>query len=581
MLENVVVIGAVALGPKAACRYKRLNPEGRVVMLDRGGRISYGGCGIPYFVSGEVAGPDELQTTTFNMLRDTAFFRDTKGIEARPRTEALAIDREARTVLARNLDTGVEELLPYDKLVLATGSSPRSLPIAGADLPGVHSVAALEAAIAIRARLGEGTVRSAVVVGAGFIGLEMAEALRRQGAAVTVVEYAPGVLPTVLGPTLARMAQRHMEQKGVAFRLAAQATAVEGAGKVERVVVQGPDGVETIAADLVLMAVGVRPNSELARAAGLEVSPRGGVVVDERLCTSDPRIFAGGDCAEIKNLVTGQGFHLPLGSLANRQGRVIGDNLCGLDSRFPGAAGAWCVKLFERNAAGVGLTLEAARRAGLDAVNVHVSQYDRAHFYPNKGVMFLELVAERGTGRVLGVQGFSAMGDALVGRIGAVAALMPHKPTTTDISLLELPYSPPFNSAMDVLNMLGNVAENILAGRNRSLDPLEFARIFAARDSGEAFLLDCREIESAAPFLKAYPEVWHHIPQGELAGRLAEVPRDRKVVLLCNSGARSYEALLTLMGAGFADVVNVAGGIVSLMGAGVAPKPATRDAGKQ
>lgn len=574
MRENIVVIGAVALGPKAACRYKRLNPEGRVVMLDRGRRISYGGCGIPYFVSGEVADADELQTTTFNMLRDPAFFRATKDVEVRPRTEALAIDRAARTVRTRNLDTGVEELLPYDKLVLATGSSPRSLPIPGADLPGVHAVADLEAAIAIREAVAAGAASRAVVVGAGFIGLEMAEALTRRGAAVTVVEYAPGVLPTVLGPTLAQMARRHMEQKGVAFRLAAQVTAVEGAGRVGRVVVQGPEGAETIAADLVLLAVGVRPNSELARAAGLEVSPLGGIVVDEGLRTSDPRIFAGGDCAEIKNLVTGQGFHLPLGSLANRQGRVIGDNLCGLDSRFSGAAGAWCVKLFERSAAGVGLTLEAARRAGLDAVNVHVSQYDRAHFYPDKGVMFLEMVAERGTGRVLGVQGFSAMGDALVGRIGAVSALMPHRPVTADVSLLELPYSPPFNSAMDVLNMLGNVAENILAGRNRSVDPLEFARLFDARGEAGVFLLDCREIESAAPFLRAYPGVWNHIPQGELAGRLAEVPRDRKVVLICNSGARSYEALLTLAGAGFPDVVNVAGGIVSLMGAGVAPKPA-------
>jgi len=575
MRENVVVIGAVALGPKAACRYKRLNPEGRVTMVDRGGRISYGGCGIPYFVSGDVSDADELQSTSFHMVRDAAFFRDIKGIEARPRTEALAIDRANGTVRVLNLDTGVEETLAYDKLVLATGASPRRLPIPGADLPGVHAVSDLEAAMDIRARLTKGDVSNVVVVGAGFIGLEMAVAFSDMwGLPTTVVEYAPSVLPTVLGPTLARMAQKHMEDKGVAFRLAAQVTAVEGEGKAERVVVKGPDGVETIAADMVIMAVGVRPNSELAKAAGLEVSPRGGIVVDAGLRTSDPRIFAGGDCVEIKNIVTGQPFQLPLGSLANRQGRVIGDNLCGMDSRFPGAAGSWCVKLFERSAAGVGLTLEAAQRAGLDAVRVHVSQFDRAHFYPDKDFMFLEMVAERGSNRVLGVQGFSSMGDGLVGRIGAVAALMPHKPVTADISLLELPYSPPFNSAMDILNVLGNVAENILAGRNHSVDPLEFARLFADRDSGEAFFLDCREFGNAAPFLAAYPGVWHHIPQGQLAGRLDEVPRDRKVVALCNSGARSYEALVTLTAAGFPNVVNVAGGMASLTNAGVAPKTA-------
>ncbi len=573
MRENIVVIGAVALGPKAACRYKRLNPEGRVVLLDRGQRISYGGCGIPYYVSGDVSDADELQSTSFHMKRDVAFFRDTKDIEARPGVEALCIDRAGKTVRVRDLATGAEENLPYDKLVLATGSSPRSLPIPGADLPGVFAVADLDAAIKIREGLTAGKVASAVVVGAGFIGLEMAVALADMwGIETTVVEYAQGVLPTVLGPTLAQMAQLHMEEKGVHFRLGAQVAALEGDGNVERVVVKSAAGVETIDADLVIMSVGVTPNSQLAKACGLEVSPRGGIVVDEQLRTSDPCIFAGGDCAEIRNLVTGQYFFLPLGSLANRQGRIIGDNLCGLGSRFPGAAGAWCVKLFEQSAAGVGLTLEAARRAGFDAVNVHVSQLDRAHFYPDKDFMFLELVAERGTGRVLGVQGVSAMGDALVGRIGAVSALMPHKPTTADLSLLELPYSPPFSSAMDIVNMLGNVAENILTGRNRSIDPLEFASLFDDRQSGATFFLDCRELGNAAPFIEKYPGLWHHIPQGQLAARLAEVPRDRRVVLLCNTGTRSYEAFVTLASAGYTDVVNVSGGMVSLHHTGTDPK---------
>ncbi|MDP2847171.1 MAG: FAD-dependent oxidoreductase [Humidesulfovibrio sp.] len=573
MRENIVVIGAVALGPKAACRCKRLNPEARVILLDRGARISYGGCGIPYYVSGDVSDADELQSTSFHMLRDAAFFRDTKDVEARPRTEALSIDRAAKTVRVKNLDTDSEELLPYDKLVLATGSTPRSLPIPGAELPGVFAVADLDAAVNIRAGLTAGQVGSAVVVGAGFIGLEMAVALADMwGIETTVVEYAPLALPTVLSPTLASMVQRHMEEKGVQFRLAAQVTAIEGDGKAERVRVKTAQGEEILDADLVIMAVGVTPNTGLAKAAGLSVSPRGGIVIDEEMRTSDPDIFAGGDCAEIKNLVTGQDFFLPLGSLANRQGRVIGDNLCGLHSRFPGAAGAWCVKLFDQNAAGVGLTLEAARRAGLDAVSVHVSQFDRAHFYPDKDFMFLELVAERGTRRVLGVQGVSAMGDALVGRIGAVSALMPHKPTTTDLALMELPYSPPFNSAMDILNMLGNVGENILTGRNSSVDPLEFAALFDDRANPELFFLDCRELGNAAPFLAKYPGVWNHIPQGQLAGRLGEVPRDRKVVLLCNSGARSYEAFLTLAYAGFTNVVNVAGGMASLHTAGVDPK---------
>jgi rhodanese-related sulfurtransferase len=392
------------------------------------------------------------------------------------------------------------------------------------------------------------------------------------GTETTVVEYAPTVLPTVLSPALAGMIQLHMREKDVSFRLGAQVARIEGEGKVERVVVATAEGEEVIETDLVILSVGVTPNTELAKAAGLAVSPRGGLVVDGRLRTSDPDIYAGGDCAEIENLVTGQPFFLPLGSLANRQGRVIGDNICGLSSRFPGAAGAWCVKLFEQNASGVGLTFAAAQRAGFDAVSVIVSQFDRAHFYPDKDFMFLELVAERGTGRVLGAQGVCRLGDALVGRIGAVSALMPHKPTVTDLSLLELPYSPPFNSAMDIVNMLGNVGENILAGRNSSIDPLEFAQLFDRREDKGLFFLDCRELPNAAPFLQTYPGVWHNIPQGQLAGRLAEVPRDRKVVLVCNSGARSYEAFVTLAHAGYRDVVNVAGGMATLKQAGVEPK---------
>jgi NADPH-dependent 2,4-dienoyl-CoA reductase/sulfur reductase-like enzyme/rhodanese-related sulfurtransferase len=569
MGRNIVVIGAVALGPKAACRLKRLEPEAQVIMIDRGLRISYGGCGIPYYVSGDVGEAAELQSTSFHMLRDEKFFRDTKGIEVRPGVEALAIDRAARTVRARNLASGAEELLPYDKLVLATGSTPRKLPIPGADLPGVFAVADLDAAVDIRARLTAGGIGSAVVIGAGFIGLEMANALADMwGVETTVVEYAERVLPTVLGPTLAHMARLHMEGKGVAFRLGCQVTAVEGDGRAERV--QLGNG-ETLAADLVIMAVGVAPNSALAREAGLAVSPRGGITVNERLETSDPDIFAGGDCVELPGLVTGQPMYLPLGSLANRQGRVIGDNLAGGDSRTPGTVGSWCVKLFDLAAAGTGLTLEAAQRAGLDAVHVHASQLDRAHFYPDKGFMFLDMVAERGTGRVLGVQGVSEMGDALIGRIGAVAAMLPHRATVAEVGNVELPYSPPFTTALDILNMLANVAENVLAGRNRSVLPHEFAELFADRESGKTYFLDCRELGNAAPFVEKYPGLWHHIPQGELARRVGEVPRDRRVVLLCNTGARSYEALITLAAAGIADAVNVAGGMVSLQHSGVEP----------
>jgi len=568
MQKHVVIIGAVALGPKAAARFKRLDPDSRVTMIDREKLISYGGCGIPYFVSGDVSDAVELQKTAFHMVRDEEFFRATKGVDVRTETEAVAIDRAAKTVTVRHLPTGREETLKYDKLVLATGSSPAALPVPGAQLGGIHAVNGLDAAQRIRALVSGGKVSRAVVVGAGFIGLELAVALADMwGVETTVVEFRDQILPGVIGGNLARMAQKHMEEKGVVFRLGEQVRSFEGnaEGQVARV---STDKAE-LEADLVIVAIGVRPNSGLARDAGLGVSERGGIKVDDQLRTSDPDIYAGGDCVELKNLITGGAAYLPLGSLANRQGRVIGTNLAGGASTFAGAVGSWCVKLFDLSAAGTGLTLAAAKAAGFDALNVHVSQLDRAHFYPDKGLMSLELVVERKNGRVLGMQGLAVMGDALVGKVDVVAALLHTSPTVEDLSGLEMAYSPPFAAALDILNVLGNATENILAGRNKGIQVDDFAKLWAGRTAQGPYILDCREHANVEELLRKHPAHWHNIPQGQLRERLAEIPRDTGVVLVCNTGARSYEAFITLAHAGFGDVVSVEGGMTAVLAAGV------------
>jgi NADPH-dependent 2,4-dienoyl-CoA reductase/sulfur reductase-like enzyme/rhodanese-related sulfurtransferase len=565
MPQQVVIIGGVALGPKAACRFKRLQPESNVIMLDRSPRISYGGCGIPYYVSGEVSDITGLQSTAFHMVRDPEFFHDVKDVDARADTEVVAVDRAAKTVAARHLPTGRQDVIPYDKLVLATGSSPRKLPIAGVDLPGVHTVDSLEAAEAIKKSVSAGGVGSVAVIGSGFIGLEMAVAFADMwGLDVTVIELFDQILPGVTGPTLSTMARKHMEEKGVVFRLAEQVKAIEGDGKVERVVTDKGE----VPADLVILSVGVVPNSGLAKAAGLDVSPRGGVIVDAYMRTSDPDIYAGGDCVEVKNLVTGQPMYLPLGSMANRQGRVIGDNLAGGASRFEGVVGSWCVKLFDLAAAGTGLTQAAATRAGFDAVTTHITAVDRAHFYPEHALVSLELVAERGTKRVLGLQGVGTMGDALVGKINTVAAMLPHKPTVADVSNVEVAYSPPFASAMDILNTVANAADNILSGQNKGISVTEFASLWADPASG-VHIIDCRENPQGGPLVEKHPGRWHNIPQGQLRGRLAEVPKDKPVILMCNTGARSYEALVTLADAGFQNVVSVEGGMAAVKAAGV------------
>nr|3IWA_A Chain A, FAD-dependent pyridine nucleotide-disulphide oxidoreductase [Nitratidesulfovibrio vulgaris DP4] len=462
-LKHVVVIGAVALGPKAACRFKRLDPEAHVTMIDQASRISYGGCGIPYYVSGEVSNIESLQATPYNVVRDPEFFRINKDVEALVETRAHAIDRAAHTVEIENLRTGERRTLKYDKLVLALGSKANRPPVEGMDLAGVTPVTNLDEAEFVQHAISAGEVSKAVIVGGGFIGLEMAVSLADMwGIDTTVVELADQIMPGFTSKSLSQMLRHDLEKNDVVVHTGEKVVRLEGEnGKVARVITDK----RTLDADLVILAAGVSPNTQLARDAGLELDPRGAIIVDTRMRTSDPDIFAGGDCVTIPNLVTGKPGFFPLGSMANRQGRVIGTNLADGDATFPGAVGSWAVKLFEGSASGAGLTVEGALREGYDAVNVHVEQFDRAHFYPEKTIMTLQLVVDRPTRRVLGIQGFSTLGDALTARINAVATMLASKPTVEDISNAEVVYSPPFASAMDIVNVAGNVADNVLAGR--------------------------------------------------------------------------------------------------------------------
>jgi NADPH-dependent 2,4-dienoyl-CoA reductase/sulfur reductase-like enzyme/rhodanese-related sulfurtransferase len=562
MSQHVVIIGAVALGPKAAARFKRMEPGSRVTMIDRADVISYGGCGIPYFVSGDVSDVSQLRETSFHMLRDEEFFRQTKGVDVFTGVEALSIDRHARRVRTRHVNSGKEGSLVYDKLVIAVGAAPRKLRLPGEDLTGVHYVSNLHDATRIHDAVSKGGVHKAVVVGAGFIGLEMAEALADMwGVQTTVVELAGQIMPRYASSALARMAMRHMEQHDVVFHLNEQVREIHGEnGKVTGL----STGERTLEADMVIISAGVIPNSRLAREAGLDVSCRGGIVVNTRLQTSDPCIFAGGDCVEIRHQITGDPFYLPMGSMANRQGRVIGTNLSGGTTQFEGAVGTFVVKLFEKSVAGTGLPLSTALDRGYDAVSVMIVQPDRAHFYPTKEPMTLELVFEKGTRRILGIQGFGGAGDAMVGRINSVAAMLKFRPTIEDLSHLEMAYSPPFSSAMDILNSLGNMADNVLAGRNMVAGPEEFANLWGTGNGDGPYFLDCREENDALTLLELLGDRWHNIPQGRIRDRHDEIPRNKPIVIVCNTGARSYEALIVLHDLGFKNLASVQGGMAAL-----------------
>ncbi len=569
MPEKILIVGGVALGPKAASRCKRLMPDAEVTLVDENVYISYGGCGIPYYVSGEVQNLDDLRATPYHTIRDPEFFRAMKGVTVRNQTRALSIDRAAKTLLVKDVISGKEEKLPYDKLVLATGASPRVPPVEGKDLKNVLSLTRLEAADAIRTACQEGKINEAVIVGGGFIGLEAAVALADMwGVKVSVVEMMDQILPGVLSHSLARMAEHDCVSHKVDVYASEKVLKLEGKdGAVSKVVTDKRE----LPAQLVIFAAGFIPNGRLAKDAGLDVAPFGAVVVDEHMRTSDPAIYAGGDCVAIRNIITDKLGYLPLGSMANRQGRVIGTNLAGGDATFPGYVGTWAVKLFEMSFCGTGLTVERARKEGYDAIGVSVEQLDRAHFYPEKNMMSLELVVDKPTRRVLGIQGACSAGDALKARVDAVAGVLQYaRPTVEDISNLEVSYAPPFASAMDVVNVVGNVADNVLAGRFKPVTGDQFMELWKKRDQNHIFFIDARPAKAGQAVQAQHPE-WHSIPLEEIAARVNEVPKDQPVAIICNTGLRAYDSLLILARNGITDVVNSTGGMQAVGKMGLKP----------
>ncbi|MCR5814462.1 MAG: FAD-dependent oxidoreductase [Desulfovibrio sp.] len=571
MAQKVVIIGGVALGPKAACRCMRLAPDTELTLVDENTFISYGGCGLPYYVSGEIQALDALRSTNYQVVRDPGFFARMKGFTVRNQTRALSIDRAQKTVRIRNLATQTEEDLPYDKLVLATGAKPRVPNVDGHDLGNVFTLTKLEDAQRIRQACENGSVTEAVIVGGGFIGLESAVALADMwGVKVTVLEMDGYLMRSVLPESLGLMAEHDLVQHKVSVCKSEKLLKIEGKnGKVCRVVTNK----QTIEAQLVIIAAGFIPNGQLAAQAGLETIGNGAIKVDQWMRTTDPDIYAGGDCCALKNIITGKYGYLPLGSLSNRQGRVIGSNLAGGSDTFPGFVGTWAIKLFDLSIASTGMTINRARMEGFDAISVCAEQLDRAHFYPEKDMMCLEIVVEKGTRRVLGMQGASVNGHGLKARIDAVSACLQYaKPTVNDISNLEVGYAPPFAAAMDIVNVAGNVADNVLSGRFTPISGQEFVKLWQERGDNHIFFIDARPARAGKAMEEKNPD-WHAIPLEEIEQRLDELPKDRQIAIICNTGLRSYESLLIMQRkGGLNNVINSLGGMQALKQMGLEEK---------
>jgi NADPH-dependent 2,4-dienoyl-CoA reductase/sulfur reductase-like enzyme len=559
MTENILIIGGVAAGPKTACRLKRLNPEARITIVDQDSLISYGGCGIPYYVSGDVSDEKELRSTSFHAVRDPLFFENAKGVSVLTRTRANAIDRKAKEVSVTNLDSGESATLPYDKLVLCTGSQPNRVPIPGADLAGVYLISDLHQAIAIKERIAKGKVGRVVVIGGGPIGVEMAESFGDLwGLDTTIVELMPQLLPRIVDPIFARMLDRHLTDHGITIFTEEMVQAIVQEGEGYRVRTDKRE----LPADLIVMAVGVRPRSELARAAGLLVGATGGVVVNSRLQTSDPAIYAAGDCIETNHLVSGKRVCAPFGSLANRQGRVVADNLAGIPSLFPGVINSFIMKAFDIAIGATGMSLETALADGFDADRVFTAQSDRAHFFPTQSIIPLAMVFDRRSRQVLGVQGFGPMGDAVLARLDAAAGLIANGARVEDFINLEMAYAPPFATALDALNATANVAENALAGRLRTVEMGAFLAWMESPDLHPDWLaLDIRHPNEAGPFKAAFAERWLTIPYLEVRARRHEVPRDRPLIIICDAGTRSYEVQCFLDSIGKQNTLVLGGGL--------------------
>ncbi|NOQ47197.1 MAG: pyridine nucleotide-disulfide oxidoreductase, partial [Desulfobulbaceae bacterium] len=562
MSKKIVVIGGVAAGPKAACHLKRLQPGWDITVVDQDSLISYGGCGIPYYVCGDVSDESELRSTSFHMVRDVPFFEKAKGLNVLTSTKALAIDRKAKTVQVENVENGEKQDLPYDKLMLATGGRPFVLPIEGTDLDGVFTIADLHKAIEIKKRIASGMVGKAVVIGGGAIGIEMAEALTDLwGVETSLIEFMPQLLPRIVDWQFAAMLKTHLEEKDVPVYLNESATEILGDAEGKVIGVKTPQ--RTLDADLVIMAVGVRPRSELAKEAGLDVAPWGGIVVNNRLQTTDPDIYAAGDCIATTNLVTGKQTYAPLGSLANREGRIVGDNMAGIVSTFNGVVGSFIMKAFERCIAATGITYEVAKAEGFDADYALTAPSDRAHFFPGEAVVVFQLVFDRRTRRVLGLQGFGLMNDSISARIDTAAVLISRGATIEDFIGAEMAYAPPFSAAIDSINAVAFVADNLCAGRMRKM---EMDRFLAWMEDFEKepdwVALDIRHPNESGPFVEKFgKEKWMAVPYNEVRQRYEELPDDKTMIILCDAGTRSFEVQVFLDHIGKNNNMVISGGV--------------------
>ncbi|HOP46708.1 MAG TPA: FAD-dependent oxidoreductase [Desulfobacteraceae bacterium] len=548
--SRVVIIGGVAAGPKIASKIIRVKPRTDVTVIEKGEFLSYAGCGLPYYVSGVVKEQKELLSTPLGIVRDPIFFQNVKSIKVMNRTEAMEIDRSEKRVRIKNLVSGQDTWIPYDKLAIATGATPVVPSIPGGHLKNIFKLHGVSDAEGIKSHVSRMKARDVVLIGGGLVSVEMTDALVACGCRVTIVELSDQILG-ILDWEMAALLTNYMESKGVRVITGTQPNSFLGTEFVEGVVID--KGI--LSADMVVLGVGVRPNVELAQNAGLEIGSTGAIKVDDHMCTSDPDIYAAGDCVENKDIVTGMPCYVPLGSTANKQGRIAAMNICEGDEIFPGIVGSTVCKVFDYCVARVGLTERWARKAGYDIVTVLTGAPDREQFMPEAQKIMLKLVVDRKTRKLLGVQAIGpGQGDK---RVDVAATAITAGMTVDQIANLDLCYAPPYSLAMDNLITGANIAKNKLAGFFEGITPME---VYEKMRNKEKFIL--LDLSSPQEYANTRLPGSTLIPLGALRGRLNELPRDKEIITFCTNSIRGYEAALKLKAVGFTRVRVMDGGLI-------------------
>lgn len=545
---KIVIIGGVAAGPKTGAVLARRMPEAEIILFQQEKLISYGSCGMPYFASGDIPSFTELNNTGYGIPRNTEFFDQTKGFKVKTECRVIAIDRSDKSVRVKNLQTGEEFDENYDKLVIATGANPARAPFEIPESDRVMPFTRPDDAINFRRMAEQGKIGKAVIVGGGFIGCELTEACGGLwGIETLLIEKEPQLLPYILDPEMSEIAERELKRQNIELRLGTTVDKITLNDEKLPVVRIGED---EITADYVFLCLGVKPETTLAEQAGLELGEFGAIKVDKRLTTSDPDIYAGGDCVESFNLISKKPIYMPMGSLANRHGRVIAENIAGRKTEFAGVAGAFLVKLFDMNVGTVGLSEKAARSKNIESESVWGSFPDKPDYYPEAKTMSLKLVYEKTSNRLLGLQAVGT-GD-ICRRIDVMSALLHEGKTLEDIHDFEQGYAPPYSEALDPLHHLAGLAEAAQKG-------IGVISPNADREQ-EVQWLDVREQDEIGNMPWNSGNGVHSIPLGELRQRLNELDRDKPVIIFCRRGPRSYQAAVILKQAGFKSVSLVGGG---------------------